>query len=79
MVLKLTIGGSGPKGRGGAREAVPQWGNRRQAIAPRASQPKQAAPPGGEAAPIEAADESRHFDHGKTLEKSRVFPFFCLL
>ena len=36
-----------------------------QAIAPRASQPKQAAPPGGEAAPIEAADESRNFDQKK--------------
>ena len=43
-----------------------------QAIAPRASQPKQAAPPGGEAAPIEAAEESHHFDHKKkdTLRKS---------
>ena len=50
------------------------WGSERsgapvgqspQAIAPRASQPKQAVTPGGEAAPIEAADESRHFDREK--------------
>ena len=31
----------------------------------RRNQPKQAAPPGGEAAPIEAADESHHFDQEK--------------
>ena len=32
----------------------------------RRNQPKQAAPPGGEAAPIEAADESHPFDHKKS-------------
>ena len=50
---------------------MPRWGNRRQVIAPRASQPKQAATPAGEAAPIEAAGESRHFDQ-KMPESFRI-------
>lgn len=34
-----------------------------EAIARRASQAKQAMAPAGDSAPIELADESRHFDH----------------